>query len=290
MESNQTSEYQRRYRIFFSYATADRDKAQEILDVLRHKEIDARLDAYELEAGDSIFSTIESAVSASDFLVVLLSNNSVKSDWIENELGATLASDLTTRDITVLPVLIEDCEIPPSLASYQLFDLRTNFDRGIVRLAEQIGSAKEIDFSKLDWRTFENLVADLLEAVGFVNIEQELAIDNRQVDMKANYLYHDPFGAEVRDTWIVEIKFYQQSRADLKSIHQLAGYLSNLSIRSKGLLITNSQLTSAAKAWLESAESRSRVEIRVIDGTELKRLLLQHKGLVDKYFRQDKGH
>lgn len=83
---------------------------------------------------------------------------------------------------------------------------------------------------------------------------------------------------------MVEVKFYHKSRADLKSIHQLAGYLSYLPEHCKGLLVTNSQLTSAAREWLASAESKGRIQIRVIDGTELKRLLLQHKNLIYKYF------
>jgi hypothetical protein len=60
--------------------------------------------------------------------------------------------------------------------------------------------------------------------------------------------------------------------------------MSRLPARSKGLLVTNGQLTSAARDWLASAEAQSRIEIRVIEGTELKRLLLQHKELVNKYF------
>lgn len=103
--------------------------------------------------------------------------------------------------------------------------------------------------------------------------------------------YHsfDPFGSEVLETWIVEVKFYHKSRADLKSIHQFVDYLSYLPEYCKGLLVTNSQLTSAARDMLASVESNRRIQIKVIDGTDLKRLLLKHKDLINKYFMKNGG-
>ncbi len=279
----------KRYQVFLSYSSSDREIAQRIVDELRQEGIRVWFDAYELQPGDSIAKAIENAISASDYLIVLLSPNSVNSKWMRQELGTALSNDLTTRDITLLPVVIKDCEIPPSLARYQYLDLRTDFDQGVTRLVEQITIAPEIKFSKLDWESFENLVIDLLIELGFKDIEREWGVQDYGVDLKALYSYIDPFSVEVTDIWLVEIKFYRQARVDLRLIRQLVGYLSTLSARSKGLLITNGQLTSAAQDLLKSIGERNPVEIRVIDGTELKRLLLQHRNLIEKYFIQDMG-
>jgi hypothetical protein len=289
MESKQESNTAKRYQVLLSYASADKEIAQKIVAELRHEGIRVWFDTYELQPADSIAEAIERAISASDYLVVLLSPHSVNSVWVQKELGAALSRDLAARDITLLPVLIADCEIPPPLAYYQYLDLRTDFEEGVSRLVKQIDVAPEIDFSELDWKAFENLVVDLLTELGFRNIEREWAVSNLRVDLKAHYSYPDPFGVQVTDTWLVEIKFYRQGRADLKSIHQLVGYMSSLPARSKGLLITNGQLTSAARDWLKSAEANSRVDIRVVDGTELKRLLLQNRNLIKKYFVKDAG-
>lgn len=289
MKSKQGSSSEKRYQVFLSYASADKHVAQDIVAKLRQEGVGVWLDTYELQTGDSIAEAMEKALSASDYLVVLLSPHSVNSVWIQQELGAALSNDLTARDITLLPVLIADCEIPLPLAYYQYLDLRTDYEQGINRLVKQIGAAPEIDFSELDWKAFEALVADLLTELGFRNIKREFAARDFVVDIEAHYSRPDPFGVEVTDTWLVETKFYRQGRADLKSIHQLVDYLSRLPARSKGLLITNGQLTSAARDWLKSEEASSRIEIRVIDGTELKRLLLQHRDLIDKYFTRGLG-
>lgn len=284
MKHRGASDTSKRYQVFLSYASADKEIAQRIVDELCQRGVSVWFGAYELQVGDSIAKAIEDAISASDYLVVLLSPNSVNSVWVRNELAAALSGDLSARDITLLPVVIADCEIPLLLRSYQYLDLRRDFEGGVARLVKQIGIAPEIDFSELDGRSFENLVVDLLSKLGFKDIEREWASADVGVDVKASYAYDDPFGVEDTETWLVEVKFYRQARADLKSIRQLVDYLSRLPARSKGLLVTNGQLTSAAKDWLDSAKAKSRVEIRVIDGTELKRLLLQHSDLVSKYF------
>lgn len=273
------------YQVFLSYASDDKEIARRIADKLRESGVQVWFDLYELKAGDSLIKAIQNAISASDYLIVLLSPNSVDSVWVQKELNVALARELTTRDITLLPVVIADCEIPASLASRKYLDLRLNFDQGVEQLVEQIGLVPKIDFSILDHQLFERLVADLLSKLGFRDIKQEWAIaTGKRVDIKALYPRLDPFGAEVIETWLVEVKFYHKSRADLKSIHQLADYLLSLPEHYKGLLVTNSQLTSAAREWLTSAESKSRIQIRVVDGTDLKRLLLQHKDLIYKYF------
>ncbi len=284
MDTREESNTKKQHEVFLSYASADREIAHRIFEELRKRGIRVFSATYELQPGDSIARAIESAVSASDYLVILLSPSSVSSVWVQHELSAALARELTVRDITLLPVVIADCEIPPPLASYQLLDLRIDFDQGVTRLVERIGLVPQIDFSVLDWRAFENLIADLLTRLGFKIIEREQAIDGLRVDITAEYSRADPFGAEATETWLVEVKFYRQARADLSSVRQLVDYLSHFPLRTKGLLVTNSQLTSAARYWLESAEARGRIEVRVVDGTELKRLLLQHKELVVKYF------
>lgn len=277
------------YQVFLSYSSADKEAAQRIMAALRQRGVSVWADAYELQYGDSIADAIGETISASDYLVVLLSPNSVNSKWVQRELAAALSSDLSARDITLLPVLIADCEIPPTLANYQHLDLRKSFEVGVDQLVEQIEVAPEIDFSQLDGSEFEGLVADLLTELGFEDVEREWAVRDYGVDIKASYSHTDPFKARVTETWVVEIKFYRQGRADLKSVHQLVNYMSGLPARTKGLLVTNGQLTSAAREWLNSAEESGPVAVRVLDGTELKRLLLQKKHLVEKYFVHQTG-
>lgn len=277
-------EKQRPNKVVLSYAAADRQIAQRILVELQKRQAQAWFEEYELLPDDSITTLAERKLGAGDYLVVLLSPDSVNSLWVQQELSNGLSSDLTSRDITLLPVLVADCEIPLSLTTYQYFDLRTGLDSKIALFAEQLSAVYIIDFSTLDEVTFEKLVIDLLARFRFEGINGKKRFADKVIDLVAEYPRIDPFGIEQKENWLVEIKFLPRARADLRSITQLVAYLSVVPKGYKGLLVTNGQLTSVARGWLESAEVKSRTEVRVIDGPELKRLLLQHKDLINKYF------
>ena len=274
-------------RIFLSYASEDKDVARKITDRLRHNGVQIWFDEYELQTGDSIRNRIQDAIAASDYLVVLLSPNSVRAHWLQSELNSAFSRELTSRDIAILPVLIADCEIPSTLAGRIYLDLRKNFDQGIERLTQRMSIAPDIDFSRLDARSFENLIVEILECQGFSEIQREHSMADKVYDIRANYISTDPFGAEKEEIWIAEVKFYRNARADLNAIHQMVSYIERLPGHYKGLIITNGQLTSAARDWLASAENEHRIEVRIVDGTELKRLLLNNPQLVHRYFHID---
>jgi restriction endonuclease Mrr len=199
----------------------------------------------------------------------------------------SLSLELQSRAITILPVLIADGEIPSALAEIRHVDLRGDLDQGIEHLVEQLNVVHSLDFSRLDAHAFESLIVELLEQIGFSEVVREWHTAERTFDIKATYTSTDPFDAEREEVWLVEVKFYRNARADLNVIHQIVSYIERLPGRYKGLIITNGQLTSAAREWLTAAENTHRIAVRIIDGTELKRLLLNHPQLVRRYFHGD---
>jgi len=74
---------------------------------------------------------------ACDVLVVL-SPRSVASDWVRRELNAALMRELREQSVLVVPVLIEDCEIPALLKDTLYIDLRRNFEEGFFRLLDSL--------------------------------------------------------------------------------------------------------------------------------------------------------
>jgi uncharacterized ubiquitin-like protein YukD len=173
--------------------------------------------------------------------------------------------------------------MPQFLANYQYFDLRNNQDENIEKLIDQIYQTQEIDFSKLNSRSFENLAYDLMKELKFIDIEHEPKYLGKRLDFKAKYKYFDPFGKEVTEAWIIEIKFYKDRRADVREIIQFGDFLASNKDKIKGLLITNSQITSDAKNSLKHLKDKG-INIRVLDRTEIKFLLLKHNELIRNYF------
>jgi len=275
----------RRQQVFISYAQADNAIARQVADSLRGAGLAVWFDEWALNPGDSIRVRIEERMRASDLLLVLLSPSSVSSNWVTTEWTAALAHELNARAVTVIPAIIKDCEIPPILASRQFLDLRTDLQGGLRRLIQQLGIIPEIDFSKLTGQSFEELVADLLRQLGFSLEHQHVSRDSG-FDFVASFVGEDPFGAERRESWLIEVKLYQKERVSLQALRQMVGYMVTVSGSHKGLVVTNSQLTSVAAEFLRDITEKSGRELRVIDGTELRALLLCHPELVERYFER----
>ena len=282
---NNCQECKKRPRVFLSYSHKDEEVAKIIAERLRNENIDIWFDMFESNDSESLKNSVNNAISASDYLIMLLSQDSASSDWINLELNIALNKELNSRDITILPVLIKDCRIPSNLSRRRFIDLRSDFEKGINKLINQIELIPEIDFSMLNYREFESLTIDLLKHLGFKDIESEFQIGNKIYDLKAIFSRFDPFGASVSETWLIELKLYKESKADLRSINQFTINLMDLSGDFKGLLITNSTITSPSREWLENNKKSNRIAIKIVDSTELKRLLLKNKKLVNKYFK-----
>jgi HJR/Mrr/RecB family endonuclease len=281
--SNPNSHSQRTRQVFLSYAQDDKLVARRLADGLRAAGLRVWFDEWALAVGDSIVPRIEQAIATSDLLLVLLSPRSVESRWVQMELSSFLARELKDRAITLILALIEDCEIPPVLADRQYLDLRKDFDKGLERLISQLRTVPDIDFSKLDGRTFEKLVGDLLLELGF-SIQQTPLTSDSGFDFIASFSSRDPFGAVRQETWFVEVKLYRDQRVSVSALRQMLGYLMTSPREGKGLVVTNSRLTSVARDFLSEASAKSGYELRVVDGIELTNLLSQYPGLVERYF------
>ena len=268
-------------KVFLSYAQADKETARYIADALKRSGVSTLFDEWELQLGDSIIQHIERGVASSDFVLVLLSPAAVKSHWIQQEWSAAFSKELNDRAIRILPVLIADCDIPQLFATRVYLDLRTNREAGVQRLVDQISAAPAIQFSHLTPQDFEKLVADLLTELGFSVQGTSSAGKDPGFDFFATYEARDPFGVLATQTWIVEARLYRNSRVSVSVLRELLGVLS-VEKATMGLIITNGNLTSEARHFLQAVDRANR--LRLIDGTELTSLIVQHPRLVERHF------
>jgi hypothetical protein len=272
-------------KIFLSYAQADRLKVDQIAAALHAGGASVWLDGWELALGDSIVERVERAVKASDVFLVFLSPASIGAQWIRAELGHALTRQMSDRAITIVPVLIEDCEIPPPLAGLFYIDLRDDWSAGVDRILHQISRAPDIDPLRIDAKALEQLARDLLVALDFsVSVSEARGGRDTGIDFIATQTGGDPSNPNQTVVWMVEVKAYRQGRVSVDTVKQLLGTLALTPAGTKGMLVTNGHVTSVAQEFLSDALAETKREIRVIDGSELKTLLLKHPDLVSRYF------
>lgn len=155
--------------IFISYSHADKNFANRLAVQLVAHKAKVWLDQWELHVGDSLISRIQKAIAGASVLLVVLSKASVQSEWCKKELSAGLVRELEERRVVVLPVLVEDCEVPLFLREKLYADFRRDFDEGLRITLESIARVTSntlgrydkpqfhIDWA-IDWGTVEDLI------------------------------------------------------------------------------------------------------------------------------------
>lgn len=110
--------------VFLSHSHSDNAIARRLASDLRAAGVIVWIDETELGVNDSLIRKIGDAIDAADFLVVLLSDDSVNSEWVLRETEVALAEELVGRTVRVLPLLVRDCRVPPFLRDKIYADFR----------------------------------------------------------------------------------------------------------------------------------------------------------------------
>lgn len=101
--------------IFISYQHDDKRLAAGLHDGLEERGYFVWRDEGELLVGDSIVERVTAALDQIDFVVVLVSESSVLSPWCQKEVSLAMTGEIAQRGVKVLPVRIDQVEMPPSL-------------------------------------------------------------------------------------------------------------------------------------------------------------------------------
>ncbi len=121
-------------RLFISYATANRSFVVRLADSLRALEHHVCLDVHNITAGQGIPQRVAKEVETADYLLAVLSKESVVSSWMEHEWYAKYWEEVTSRRTAVIPVLLEDCDVPFFLRPKRYADFRSNYYQGLAEL------------------------------------------------------------------------------------------------------------------------------------------------------------
>jgi hypothetical protein len=121
-------------KLFISHSSKDKVFARQLANDLKEFGHSVWLDEWEIRVGDCIVAKVEQGLGASDYVVLVLSANAVASGWVEKEWRTKYWEEISNRRAIVLPVLVEDCDIPLLLKTKKYADFRTNARAGLAQL------------------------------------------------------------------------------------------------------------------------------------------------------------
>jgi hypothetical protein len=154
--------------VFISYSHSDKAVVTRLAAHMIKHNAQVWVDTWELSVGDSIIQRVQEAITSSDALLVVLSKTSVQSEWCKKEINSGLMRELEEKRVVVLPVIIEDCEIPLFLKDKLYADLRKDFDSGIDSIMDAIARVTNPNQSRfsnddgytdwaIDWGEYDGL-------------------------------------------------------------------------------------------------------------------------------------
>ena len=173
----------KKFDIFVSHSSRDKPLAERMSLALELKGYTVWLDTKEILVGDDLVTEVFQGVADSNFVVVLLSEVSVQSNWVREEYSAAKVREIEESQVVILPAKIEECEIPPPLKTKKYADFSQSWDYGFREILNAIeghvgrqssstdpglaiASVGPPNYKELDqWR--EGLIREMIDA-GFV--------------------------------------------------------------------------------------------------------------------------
>jgi hypothetical protein len=118
---------------FISYAREDQEFVLALVEPLRTQGLDIRYDQVVLQIGDSLIQKISREIADGDFLIAIVSPDSVRSGWCQRELSLAATQGINENRVKVLPVKFRDAEMPEMLGDIYWADADTDAVETVAR-------------------------------------------------------------------------------------------------------------------------------------------------------------
>lgn len=127
--------------IFLSHAHEDKGFVHWLARHLRASGVRVWIDEAEVGVGDSLLEKLRGAISEMDYLGVVISPRSARSDWVTREVGIAMREDVAGQSVKVLPLLLRGGEPPPALAGTLSADFTSepSYAQSLAQVAARLG-------------------------------------------------------------------------------------------------------------------------------------------------------
>lgn len=130
---------------FICYETYDLNFVEQLVADLDRRKISCWYDVRDLSIGEAREVEIQKAIQNCEHVLIILSGKSVSSKPVLFELSY---AKVEKKPIT--PILIEDCNIPKQLAQIKCIDFRSNYQKGLKQVIDQLFLGGQLQKDDID--------------------------------------------------------------------------------------------------------------------------------------------
>jgi len=148
--STETSPEVQTYSCFISYSSRDEAFASQLHTDLEKHGVRCWIDRKNMKIGDKIRSTIHRSIQAHDKLLLILSENSIDSAWVESEVETAFEKEMRSDSVVLFPIRLDEAVMETDQA-WAADIRRTRHIGNFTRWHDQVGYQQ----------AFERLLGDL---------------------------------------------------------------------------------------------------------------------------------
>ena len=134
-------------KMFISYCHEDVNAVKSFALQLSLNTFDLWIDEKNIPVGSNYTTQILKAIHDSDFYVVFISAHSVKSSWVNAEIDFALRQKIEGNKLTIIPVRLDETEIPVTLSNIDYFDARFSIGDAALELVKKYSANNQAVYS-----------------------------------------------------------------------------------------------------------------------------------------------
>lgn len=120
--------------VFISYSHKDKERVSLFASLMANNGFDIWMDVKNISLGESIVSAVAEALNNADIYMLFISHNSNKSPWVVEELNIALTHSIEKKKPRIIPVLLDDCQIPSVLSGRLYLDAQKSIQAALTQL------------------------------------------------------------------------------------------------------------------------------------------------------------
>lgn len=127
-----------RPKIFISHSYQDKEFVHKLAKDLAAEGLTPWVNDWEIRVGDSLVQKISEGIRQSDYILVVLSENSLHSKWVQEEIKMAIQKNLDSAKRVLIPVLGGKVEVPSYIRDMKYVDLSKSYREGIDEIVRTI--------------------------------------------------------------------------------------------------------------------------------------------------------
>ena len=120
-------------KVFISYSSRDKEFAIKLMNDLNKNYIQSFTDENSIEIGDNIQEALEKKIQQTNIVIVIITENYNKSEWVKKELEFAKKNKKT-----ILPVLADKTSLPEEIENIKYADFTEDYQNTLQQLVKSI--------------------------------------------------------------------------------------------------------------------------------------------------------